>query len=174
MRTSKLYTRQIDNIKFSLSISLCTHSLLPFALLLCVFCVYRFFFFSSPFCAYDFFFLFSRNWPHNYCIQTCNDDIYFQFDFPLCILVFISLFYSLLPLLLLVCCHCCRCRCFVLFIVSNCIKRGRKMRVHLFVQCVTLIEQTAHDYDYDEKFYNITSLFVCVYDDGLFLIIKAN
>lgn len=45
------------------------------------------------------------------------------------------------------------------------------MRVHIFVQCVTLIEQTAHDYDYDEKIYNITSL--CVYD-GSFLIIKAN
>lgn len=98
-----------------------------YSLSLCLLCCVRTYF--CLFCC-------CKNWPHNYCIQTCNDDIYFQFDFPLCILVFISCVLLLLRFIY----------CF------ECIKRcGRKMRVHIFVLCVTLIERTAHNYDCNEN-----------------------
>lgn len=93
--TLDLYTRQIDNIRLYSSVSV---ALLPLGYCLCR---WRFFYSSYSFTRFLFYFVFfffplspfvrSCNWPHNYCIRTCNDDIYFQFDFPLCILVFISL-----------------------------------------------------------------------------------
>lgn len=66
-----------------------------------------------------------------YIIQTCNDDIYFQFDFPLCILVLFFSFALYFSTYIFY---------FVVIYCFECIKRGRKMRVHIFVLCVTLIE----------------------------------
>lgn len=128
------YTRQIDNIRLYV-VSFFFFSLLTTAAVCCrlffCYCV----FFSSLL-------TFRCNWPHNYYIQTCNDDIYFQFDFPLCILVFIFLGVLF--------------RCYLLF----------RMRVHIFVQCVTLIEQkrvnSTNDYEYSDR--TLKNLyFMCVH-----------